>query len=158
VDLGCGFYAPYNHVKWGNTEYIGIDVAGQCIKDNLRYSRANLSFKHDDWCNMANLPEADVAICKDVLQHWSHRDILKGLRRLTKYRWVILTNSFKCGDGVVNCDIDSGNFRPLDLLIEPYLLRASEFQIYEVLANPERDIKMIILWEPAICPLNFNAK
>ena len=108
----------------------------------------NRTFLQGDWCNMEHLPDADLAICKDVLQHWCNADILKGLRRLAKYRWVLLTNSIILGTQSVNSDIVTGDVRPVDLSHEPFSLFATERHRYQVLANQEFDLKEIFLWEP----------
>ena len=119
-----------------------------CIADNSRYANPNRTFLHGDWCNMDKLPDADFAICKDVLQHWCHADIRKGLTRLLKYRWVLITNSIVCGNRRLNAEISTGDVRALDLLQEPYSLQATESKIYEVITNCEPDLKLIFLWEP----------
>src|SRR6185503_8651970 len=68
VDLGCGYFEPYSMIDWQDADYIGIDVVERCIKANLRYFETRRIFMLADWCNMEDLPEADLAICKDVLQ------------------------------------------------------------------------------------------
>ena len=97
---------------------------------------------------MKTLPKADLAICKDVLQHWSNLEVMKGLGILSKYRWVLLTNSIALGDRSTNGDIVTGDVRPLDLSKEPFSLCAAERHRYQVLTNAEFDLKEIFLWQP----------
>jgi hypothetical protein len=148
VDLGCGYFAPYAKTKWGACEYIGIDVVEKCIRRNLRYLTPKRTFLQRDWCEMEELPDADLAICKDVLQHWNHQDVCRGLERLSKYPFVLITNSIICGRRVVNGDIRTGGFRPLNVSLPPYSLRAKESKEYRVVTNVEMDRKLIFLWEP----------
>jgi SAM-dependent methyltransferase len=154
VDLGCGYFEPYRMLDWQDADYIGIDVVERCIEANLRYSHSKRVFMLADWCNMQDLPEGDLAICKDVLQHWCHADVCKGLAKLSKYRICLITNSVILGIRRVNGDIPNGYTRPLDLLAEPYSLRASSCETYDVIANTEFDRKQILLWEPRIHPLH----
>jgi hypothetical protein len=154
VDLGCGCFEPYAELDWLGCNYIGIDVTKHCISRNAIYSGPTRSFKVGDWCNMEELPEADIAICKDVLQHWSHADVCKGLLKLCKYPCCVITNSIKLGTRRLNGDIFTGDVRPLNLLAPPYLIRASICQTYNVVTNPVLDEKQIIVWEPRLHPLN----
>jgi SAM-dependent methyltransferase len=157
VDLGCGYFSPYANLDWGDCQYIGIDVAAKCIRQNLPYSTPKRAFVHRDWCNMAKLPEADLALCKDVLQHWSHHDVCRGLVLLSKYPLVLITNSMVCGRGVVNADIGTGGFRPLNVAKPPYSLRAKKSQVYRVKTNAEMDKKLLFLWEPRKNPVQFES-
>jgi SAM-dependent methyltransferase len=147
VDFGCGYFAPYANIDWGDCAYIGIDVVEKCAWQNLRYVTPKRAFLHCDWCDMAELPEADLALCKDVLQHWSHQDVCRGLARLSKYPFVLITNSIVCGGGVANSEIGTGGFRPLNVALPPYSLPAKESQTYRVGTNSEMDEKLILLWE-----------
>jgi hypothetical protein len=155
--LGCGYFSPYANVDWGDCEYIGIDVAEECIRQNLQYLTPKRAFVQCDWCNMAELPEADLALCKDVLQHWNHHDVCRGLARLSKYPLVLITNSIVCGQREVNGEIGTGGFRPLNVSLPPYSLRAKESHVYRVGTNSEYDEKLIFLWEPPKNPARFEA-
>jgi SAM-dependent methyltransferase len=156
VDLGCGYFEPYARLDWQDADYVGIDLVEHCIKANKRYSAARRVFRLADWCNVDDLPDADLAICKDVLQHWCHADVCKGLARLSRYRICLITNSIVLGTLRVNGDIQNGDVRPLDLLLKPYSLLASACATYEVITNPQFDRKQMIVWEPRIHP--FRAR
>lgn len=75
-------FKPYAGINWLGGSYLGIDVAACCLRENERYAHAKRVFMRGDWCSMNTPPKADLAICKDVLQHWSHEDICEGLARL----------------------------------------------------------------------------
>jgi SAM-dependent methyltransferase len=156
VDLGCGYFAPHADMDWGDCAYIGIDIVEKCARQNLRYSTPKRAFLCCDWCAMAELPQADLALCKDVLQHWNHHDVCRGLARLSKYPLVLITNSMECGGRVVNADIGTGGFRPLNVSLPPYSLRATQTRTYRVATNSEMDKKLIFLWEPRKNPARFG--
>jgi len=156
VDLGCGYFSPYANMDWGDCEYIGIDVVEKCIRQNLCYATPKRAFLCRDWCEMEEWPEADLALCKDVLQHWSHHDVCRGLTRLSKYPLVLITNSIQCGGRMVNADIGPGGFRPLNVSLPPYSLHATETRTYRVGTNSEMDKKLIFLWEPRKNPARFG--
>jgi len=158
VDLGCGYFEPYAKLDWGDWIYIGIDVVERCIKANSIFAGPKRKFRVGDWRTMRDLPAADMAICKDVLQHWCHHDVCKGLERLSKFRCCLITNSVVLGSRRVNGEIANGDVRPLDLLAKPYSLRASACQTYDVPTNPEFDRKRILIWEPNLNPLAWVAK
>jgi SAM-dependent methyltransferase len=157
VDLGCGYFEPYAKLDWEDWYYVGIDIVERCIKANSLFSGPKRVFRIGDWSNMEDLPDADIAICKDVLQHWCHLDICRGLERLSRYPCCLITNSVILGSRPVNHDIPNGDVRPLDLLAKPYSLRVSACETYEVPANPEFDRKQTLLWEPQIKPLCLAA-
>jgi SAM-dependent methyltransferase len=152
VDLGCGDFHPFAAFDWGAVSYTGIDVIGRCISANARYSNSSRQFIRADWLAMPNLPEGDLAICKDVLQHWSGADVHRGLVRLSKYPLVLIINSIVFAKRRANEPIRTGGFRPLNLLYEPYLLHASKAATYEVKTNVVPDTKLILLWEPRLNP------
>jgi SAM-dependent methyltransferase len=152
LDLGCGYFAPYAHLDWGNVHYTGIDVVANCVRNNAAYATSGRMFLRDDWSAIRSLPDADLAVCKDVLQHWSHNDVCKGLLRLSKYPIVLITNSIAYKDDSVNQDIKTGGFRPLNLLLPPYSIRASESKQYRLVTN-RGDQKLMLLWQPRRNPL-----
>jgi hypothetical protein len=72
------------------------------------------------------LPEADLLIAKDVLQHWSNETISSFLPHLDRYRYALVTN---CADPYAetrNVDIRVGEFRYLDIRQPPFNVDARE--------------------------------
>lgn len=137
VDLGCGDWSFSQYIRWGDASYHGIDVVPEvAVTNTRRYGRANVRFTHGDLLT-TDLPSADLALMKDVLQHWSTDAILAMLPRLCRFRYVILTNDvavwrFLHGGrlrpariGVTNAEIAPGGWRPLDLRRPPFGLEAT---------------------------------
>ena len=73
-------------------------------------------------------PEADLLICKDVLQHWDLGSVHAFLdRNLERYRYALVTNdisSVHIGAEMLNTEIPIGHWRPLDLERPPFGVRA----------------------------------
>jgi hypothetical protein len=72
------------------------------------------------------LPSADLAIMKDVLQHWSNADILAFLPKLKTFDRVLITNGFpEHAMRQLNADIRPGEYRSIDLSLPPFNLKGS---------------------------------
>lgn len=98
IDLGSGDGRLARATDWGGASYRGLD-----LPDDIR---------------SCALPPADLALCKDVLQHWPTADIQAMRRRLAAYPRVLITN---CADPYdTNQDIPMGACRALDLAAPPF--------------------------------------
>lgn len=81
------------------------------------------------------LPNAELLIAKDVLQHWTTRDIRRFLRSgLRRYRYALLTNDISSvhWPDAVNADIETGAWRTLDLTQPPFNVRPLWSEDYPV--------------------------
>jgi 2-polyprenyl-3-methyl-5-hydroxy-6-metoxy-1,4-benzoquinol methylase len=68
VDFGCGDWQFSKLIDWSGVRYQGFDIVPSVIEANQReHAAANISFHvaHPG----AQLPTADLVVCKDVLQH-----------------------------------------------------------------------------------------
>ena len=54
------------------------------------------------------LPSGDCIILRQVLQHLSNKDIEKVIKKITVYKYIILTEHIPLGNFVSNKDIISG--------------------------------------------------
>jgi len=124
VDLGCGDWQFSHAIDWGEAQYLGLDLVPSVIEDNRsRHGSASIRFEvftgepHE-------LPAADLLLVKDVLQHWSNDRIEAFLANLGRFRCALITNCIDPSGRTVNHDIADGDFRPLDLLQEPFKLEA----------------------------------
>jgi SAM-dependent methyltransferase len=123
VDVGCGDWQFSSHVDWSGVRYLGIDVSATALASSRRFEGPNVAFREGD-ARVDELPEADLLIAKDVLQHWSNDDIQGFLPRLERFRYALITNGFpptrlyktnlpkKAGAG----------YRPIDLSADPFRL------------------------------------
>lgn len=133
VDVGCGDWQFSRSIDWHGANYRGFDVVRPVIEANVaKYANDSISF-HLAPEEFADLPEADLLIAKDVLQHWSHQTIQTFLRVLPKYKYALITNSidvpprrfWRPDPREKNRDIEDGDYRRLDLRLPPYNLPGS---------------------------------
>jgi SAM-dependent methyltransferase len=91
VDLGCGDFSVGRQLASACGHYVGVDIVKPLIEYNLKtYGTPQITFRH---ANMITdeLPDADVCIVRQVLQHLSNAEILAVLPKLFKYRWCFIT-------------------------------------------------------------------
>ena len=95
VDLGCGdFRIGARLVDGIDISYTGIDVVPGLIEDNRRqYGGERVRFECLDITEDA-LPDGDLCLIRQVLQHLSNDQIGRILRKLDKYRFVIVTEHY----------------------------------------------------------------
>jgi 2-polyprenyl-3-methyl-5-hydroxy-6-metoxy-1,4-benzoquinol methylase len=126
IDLGCGDWQFSRFIDWSGIQYHGYDLVGEIIKQNQRrYSRSGIQF-HLFSGNLADLPQADLLIAKDLLQHWSNQCILDFLPTLSRYPKALITNCVNPRGTTQNSDISVGEFRYLDIRLPPFNLQAQE--------------------------------
>lgn len=91
VDLGCGDFSVGRQLASACGQYVGVDIVKPLIDYNLKtYSNPQVTFRH---ANMISdeLPDGDICIVRQVLQHLSNGEILAVLPKLFKYRWCFIT-------------------------------------------------------------------
>ena len=107
-DLGCGDFNIGKHLTKYSKKYIAIDVVENLTKRNKNlYKDHNLEFYCLDIIN-DKLPSGDCIILRQVLQHLSNKDIEKVIKKITIYKYIILTEHIPLGNFVSNKDIISG--------------------------------------------------
>jgi 2-polyprenyl-3-methyl-5-hydroxy-6-metoxy-1,4-benzoquinol methylase len=121
VDFGCGDWEFSQLIDWNGIDYLGIDIVQSIIeKDQQKFSSPNITFFHANGLSI-DLPEADLLICKDVLQHLSNEKIILFLSQIPKFKHCLITNSVNpyslTSD---NPDIYIGQYRFLDLTKPPF--------------------------------------
>lgn len=160
VDVGCGDWASSREIDWTGISYVGVDVVPAMINSlNATYGTEQIRFICADVVN-AELPRADLAIVKDVMQHWPNEAIHSLLRRLPQFRYALITNDRECtvpGDwkslwrrrrlGELNSDIAAGGWRPLDLRAAPFGLKAAHLKTLKMPFAERVFVKEVLLWE-----------
>ena len=116
-DLGCGDF------KCGKLIYDDLDIKYRgydAYKKIIDYNSKNnspikYSFVHLDFCNKKeHIINGDLCILKDVIQHWSLKNINTFLDYLVenkKFKYILICNC--CNQTEDNTDILNGEFRPL---------------------------------------------
>ena len=92
IDLGCGDFRLGRLMDWDGIAYVGIDVVAGVIEKNRKlYASENVTFLQRDMLT-ESLPNADLCLIRQVFQHLSNEDILAVLPKLSKYRFVLVTD------------------------------------------------------------------
>lgn len=131
IDAGCGDWIVSCEIDWEGIEYTGYDVVPFLIEKNtLKYGSEHISFVHADLL-AADLPPADLLICKDVLQHLSNQDVHDFIQQLSKFKYCLITNDVnKNTQSSRNSDICTGGYRTLDLTRAPFFVKARKVLTY----------------------------
>jgi hypothetical protein len=97
VDIGCGDFYVGNELLEGAPwplSYVGLDCAKSVIDANkARFARKGVVFRWTDVIS-DDLPAADLCLIRQVLQHLSNRQIVMLLRKLTGFKWVLITEHY----------------------------------------------------------------
>ena len=106
---------------------MGLDIVKSVIEKNKKkYSKKNINFYYKNFLN-SDLPDADLIILKDVLQHLSFKNIFKALDKVKKYKYAVLVND----SSEINIDCEDGDWRPLNLNTAPFNANAKEALSYK---------------------------
>lgn len=107
-DLGCGDFNIGKHLYHHTKKYIGIDIVESLIQRNKTlFAEPHLEFLCLDIAK-DDLPPADCVMLRQVLQHLSNAEVLAIIKKLAKYKYIILTEHLPTGDFIPNKDIISG--------------------------------------------------
>jgi hypothetical protein len=110
VDLGCGDFRVGRRIcDATSVNYIGADIVPDLIAYNqFRFSNDKISFKCINILE-DSLPEGDVGLLRQVLQHLSNEQISQVLANCIKFPHLIITEDCYCGAGMrPNLDITHG--------------------------------------------------
>lgn len=148
-DLGCGDFNVGKELVKHTAKYIAIDIVSDLITRNKETFQAeNLTF-HCRNISEDELPTADCAILRQVLQHLSNAEIQRILNKLTAFKYVILTEHIPEGNFTPNIDIIAGQGTRLkkqsgvNLLAPPFNLKVMEEK--ELLSVKLKEGKSVIV-------------
>lgn len=118
LDIPCGDFHWMKEAKL-DVLYAGADVVAELIRKNQElYGDAHRNFVHLDLVR-DDLPKVDLVLCRDVLVHFSFEDAFVALRNIKRSgSRYLLTTTFTGRDG--NMDIQTGQWRPLNLQMPPF--------------------------------------
>lgn len=109
VDLGCGdFQVGQRILQKVECTYVGVDVVDDLIaRNNARFGSEKVSFYSRD-ISHDPLPDGDLCLIRQVLQHLDNATIERVLQNAQKYKFCIVTESQRFNPKVINVDIPSG--------------------------------------------------
>lgn len=99
LDVPCGDFHWMSTVDLGDVAYIGGDLLPELVEANVRQHAApRREFRVVDLLS-AELPHADLVLCRDCLVHLSFADAQRALANITRSgaRWL-LTTTFPAQD------------------------------------------------------------
>ncbi len=111
IDLGCGDFQVGNILTnlLPSIDYTGIDVVDDLINyNNSTFANDRIRFKQLD-ITKDKLPDGDIVLIRQVLQHLSNDDIAKTLNLIKPYKLVLITEQFPAKFETPNVDIPSGH-------------------------------------------------
>ena len=144
------FDAPCGDFNWMihllpliDVEYIGGDIVKPLIEGhNQKFKNTKISFIIIDLIN-DNFPQSDLMICRDCLFHLSFADTRSLLQKFVAsgIPYFLTTTHKQMGD-LQNYDIQTGDFRLIDLFAAPYYFPSKPLAIIDdwVFPDPERQM------------------
>jgi len=92
VDLGCGDFQVGTRIVNNELNYVGVDVVDELIELNQRrFGSDRISFVCLD-ITQDPLPDGELCLLREVLQHLSNSQIARVLQAVAKYPYVIYTD------------------------------------------------------------------
>ncbi|RME37286.1 MAG: class I SAM-dependent methyltransferase [Planctomycetota bacterium] len=152
LDVPCGDFHWLQHVSLPLERYIGGDVVPELIRANReRFGSRTHEFRVLD-ITRDPLPQADLVLCRDLLVHFSYRDIRRALENLRRSgSRYLLTTTFP--DHPENRDIVTGSWRPIHLEKPPFLFPPPLEVLREGHDDPRFADKSLGLWRIADLPM-----
>ena len=123
LDIPCGDFHWMKNVDLSGVEYTGADIVADLVRQNARrHAGRGVHFRKLDLME-DRLPKVDLVFCRDCLVHLSFYDILRALQNVCRSdSRFILTTTFTGRSE--NHDIATGQWRALNLALEPFALPA----------------------------------
>ncbi len=124
LDAPCGDFHWMKEVvrEMPHLHYIGGDIVERLIARNRRkFGTEKIHFEHLDISDDV-LPAVDLMMVRDCLFHLSYADISRFLANLARadIGLLLTTTNVIEGQQIDNRDIESGDFRAIDLFSEPF--------------------------------------
>jgi len=118
LDVPCGDFHWMRMLDL-DVDYIGADVVPDLIAaNNAHYASDRRRFQVVDISN-DDLPRVDLVFCRDLLVHFSFSDARRAIANLKRSgSTYLLTTTF--ADRTTNADIETGQWRPLNLQLAPF--------------------------------------
>ena len=117
VDVGCGDFWIMRHVLGALSEakynffYTGVDVVEELINYNTaRFQDPSIRFLCMDAADEEPLPDGQLLIIRQALQHMRNADIKKILGKAEKFKYLFITEHiYDAPDAVYNVDKENNN-------------------------------------------------
>lgn len=129
LDIPCGDFHWMQRVEFAG-QYTGADIVREIVEENQRlHGSDRRRFVVLD-ATKDVLPRVDLILCRDLFVHLGNQDVLSALRNMVASgSGLLVTNHFL--DRQDNPDIESGDFRAINLCRPPFRLPPPEDSILE---------------------------
>jgi len=131
-DLGCGDFNVGKELVKYSKNFVAVDIVEDLIAHNKKhFKEENVVFYCLDIAK-DELPKADCAIIRQVLQHVSNAEIQSIASKLSAFKYVIVTEHLPVGNFTSNRNIISGQVIRLkkqsgvNLLAPPFNFKVKE--------------------------------
>ncbi len=131
VDLACGDFQVSRETDFGNRTYVGVDLYSGLIEHNTAlYGDERHVFLTRDLVE-DELPDGDLCLLRMALYLMSHSDVLAILPKLTRYRYVLVTDGQPDlpTEQRGNVDRPTGKYTPRDLYGVGFYLELPPFSL-----------------------------
>jgi SAM-dependent methyltransferase len=111
VDMGCGDFRVGSRIARSSINYIGIDIVESLVQANqIKFGAENIMFRCLD-ITADELPDGDLCLVREVFQHLLNAPISSVLSKISKYKWVIVTENLPGPIGSFKPNRDKPNGR-----------------------------------------------
>jgi hypothetical protein len=154
LDIPCGDMNWMRKVEFDLDLYIGADIVAEMVESNNALFAKDCSpprrFMHLD-LTRDPLPRADLILCRDCLIHFSCKAIFEALANIKRSGALyLLTTTFLHR---TNVDIETGEFRPINLQAKPFNFPPPLELIEDICEEvPGCEDRRIALWRIADLP------
>jgi len=147
LDAPCGDFNWIKETDLRLEQYTGVDVVADIIARNQKlYENERTTFYVRD-LTREELPCVDVILCRDCFIHLSYRHVAAAIKNFKRSRSTyLLTNNYPLLHS--NKDINTGDFRFINLMLPPFDFPASIRQINEKFPEQQTEFfgKTLELW------------
>lgn len=145
LDIPCGDFAWMKEVDLKSIDYIGADIVEKIVRENVRmYEKEGRRFLELDIIRDP-LPQSDLVMVRDCFVHFSYADIRRSLENIIASKSLYLfTTTFM---GKENINIQTGFWRPIDLMKPPFNFPSPLIMINENMIDHMHMGKTMALWK-----------
>ena len=98
-DFGCGDWSFSKLIDWSNVKYTGIEIVESVVSSLKKYENENIRFVFLTDVERFYKCKGDLLIVKDVLQHWTNKEITTFLNNVKdQFKFILISNSSPQGE------------------------------------------------------------
>ena len=148
IDAPCGdFNWQGDFVQSSKVNYLGMDIVPELVHQNsLLHQNSRVKFIVHDICNDIIPFAADAILCRDCLVHLSYDEIFMALRKFSTSGSRFLLATTFTSPSIVNKDIVTGSWRPLNMCLAPFFFPAPISVLPDFHGDDPHSSKSIAAW------------